>query len=389
MRIYNDSSFDNQTVSNNQIVPIYTNQNSNFSPGNIFFNSITNNFCGINNSGTAITLNPSTLATIGVGITPTGIAITPDNRYAYVANNNNYGILDSVTVIDLSTNLPIKTITDASLNQGYTVTIYSGNAYVTNSAGSTITIINTSSNTVTGTITGFDGPSGLVINGNIGYVNNYGASGGVESGNGHTISVVNMLTNTIIGTINVNQAPAALALSPNGQYLYCVNYVTGIANNGTINVIQTSNNTITQTINGFFGPFAISITPNGKFAYVTNFGSNNFSPFGTTISVVDLTSYTIVSTINAGIQPSGIAITQSGKYAYVLNYNTLYAGANFTNLTAGQGTINIIDTSSNKIIPPTILVGQSPSNITISPNGKLAYISNFISNTVSVITLLN
>ena len=298
-------------------------------------------------------------------------------------------LLTSVTVIDLSTNLPIKTITDASLNQGYTVTIYSGNAYVTNSAGSTITIINTSSNTVTGTITGFDGPSGLVINGNIGYVNNYGASGGVESGNGHTISVVNMLTNTIIGTINVNQAPAALALSPNGQYLYCVNYVTGIANNGTINVIQTSNNTITQTINGFFGPFAISITPNGKFAYVTNFGSNNFSPFGTTISVVDLTSYTIVSTINAGIQPSGIAITQSGKYAYVLNYNTLYAGANFTNLTAGQGTINIIDTSSNKIIPPTILVGQSPSNITISPNGKLAYISNFISNTVSVITLLN
>jgi len=33
------------------------------------------------------------IATIGVGDTPAGIAVTPDNRFAYVANNNNDGLI--------------------------------------------------------------------------------------------------------------------------------------------------------------------------------------------------------------------------------------------------------------------------------------------------------
>ena len=152
-------------------------------------------------------------------------------------------------------------------------------------------------------------------------------------------------------------------------------------------LLRTLDNTITATIHGFSGPFAIAITPNGKYAYVTNFGSNNFEPIGTTVSVVDLTTYTIVATINLGIQPSGIAITPDGRYAYASNYNTLYAGSGFTNLTAGQGTVNIIDIATNTVIPPTIVVGQSPDSVAISPNGQFAYVTNYTSNTVSVIAL--
>lgn len=137
-----------------------------------------------------------------------------------------------------------------------------------------------------------------------------------------------------------------------------------------------------------FGPFGIAVTPNGKYAYVTNFGSNNFAPFGSTVSVVKLQDHPrIVRTIEVGIQPSGIAITPNGKYAYVTNYNTLYAGSNFTNLTAGQGTVSIINLCTNRVIPPTIPVGSSPNTVTIAPNGKFAYVTNFISNTVDVIKL--
>jgi DNA-binding beta-propeller fold protein YncE len=93
-----------------------------------------------------------------------------------------------------------------------------------------------------------------------------------------------------------------------------------------------------------------------------------------------------VHTINVGIQPSGIVASLDGRYIYVCNYNTLYAGADFTNLTAGQGTVNIIDTSTNTLIPPTITVGQSPGNISINSNGKYIYVSNFTSNTISVIS---
>ncbi|MFA6066739.1 MAG: YncE family protein [Candidatus Babeliaceae bacterium] len=340
-------------------------------------------------------VEPNTvIATINVGVTPAGLAITPDNRFAYVANNNNYSLAggDTVSVLNLTNNTLAQTISDASFNEPYTVTINAAGtkAYVTNSNSTTITIIDIASNTVTGTIGGFDGPSGMVITpgGTFAYVNNYGGPGGVGSGNGTTVRVVNLNTNLIVGApITVGQAPAALAITPDGSFVYVINYVDGNTGTGTISIIRTSDNTVVGTITGFSGPFAIAITPDGTRAYVTNFGSNNFAPIGTTVSVVDLNSNTIIATINLAIQPSGIAITPDGRLAYATNYNTLYAGPGFTNLTAGQGTVNIIDTATNTVIPPIIAVDQSPDAVAISSNGEYAYVSNYTSNTVSVIAL--
>jgi YVTN family beta-propeller protein len=332
-------------------------------------------------------------ATIGVGDTPTGIAITPDNQFAYVANNfNDFPSGGSVSVISIKTNTVVMTINDPSFNEPYSVTINPAGTkvYVTNSQGSTVTIIDTATNTVVGVIDGFDGPSGFAItpNGNTAYVNNYGGPK-AGSGNGTTVSVVDLNTDTITGTITVGQAPASLAITPNGEFVYVINYVLGNTGDGTISIIQTSNNTVVGTILGFSGPFQIAITPNGKFAYVTNFGSNNFSPVGTTVSVVDLTSNTITTAIPLGTQPSGIALSANGRLAYVTNYNTLYLGAGFTDLTPGTGTVNIIDTRTNTVLSPVFIVGSSPADIAVTSDGKYAYVTNFSSNNVSVINILD
>ncbi|MEI8365422.1 MAG: YncE family protein [Parachlamydiaceae bacterium] len=334
------------------------------------------------------------VATINVGVNPSGIAVTPNNLFGYVANNNNSGILgaDNVSVLNLTNNNLETTINDISFNAPYTVTINASGtkAYVTNSGSTTVTIVDIASNTVSSTITGFDGPSGLVISpdGTTAYVNNYGSAGGVGSGYGTTVRIVDLLSNTIIGTpITVAQAPAAMAITPDGAFLYVACYVNGNPGTGVISVIQTNDNTVVDTISGFFGPFAISITPNGKHAYVTNFGSNNFSPVGTTVSVVDLQSNAITATIDLGTQPAGLAITPDGTLAYVSNYNTLYLGPDFSDLTAGQGTVNIIDTRTNQVLSPTIDVGLSPDAIAIAPDGLYAYVSNYTSNTVSVIPI--
>lgn len=117
--------------------------------------------------------------------------------------------------------------------------------------------------------------------------------------------------------------------------------------------------------------------------------ANNFAPFGTTVSIVDLHTRAIIDTITVGIQPSGIAISPDCRYTYATNFNTLYAvGApQFADLTPGQGTINIIDTKTREVVAPVIVVGESPANIAIAPNGKHAYVTNYTSNTVSVIKL--
>lgn len=336
------------------------------------------------------------LATIPVGDSPAGIAITPDNRYAYVANNNNDALPtgNTVSVIDLQSNTVITTISDVSFNEPYTITMNKAGtiAYVTNSNGTTISRVSTATNQVIGTITGFDGPSGMVItpDGTQAYVNNYGSPSGVGSGNATTVRVVDLNTNTIIGgPITVGLAPASLAITPDGAFVYVINYVDGNPGTGTMSIIRTSDNTVVGTIPGFSGPFSIVINTSGTYAYVTNFGSNNFSPVGTTVSVVDLKSNSIRATIVVGTQPSGIALTPDDRFAYVTIYNTLYLGPGFTNLTAGQGTVRIIDTCTNKVLCTVIIVSASPANIAISSDGKRAYVSNYTSDNVSVIDIVD
>jgi len=335
---------------------------------------------------------PNTVvATIPTGVTPAGLAITPDNDFAYVANNNNYGIsgLDSVSVLNLTTNTAETIIYDPSFSQPYTVTINAAGtkAYVTNSVTTTITIIDIATNTVIGIINNLNGPSGMVITPDqtTAYVNNYG----VNSGTGSTVDVVDLNTNTIIGSIVVGLAPASLAITPDGDFVYVINYVDGNTGTGTISIIDTNTNTvISPTITGLSGPFGIAITPDGNYAYITNFGSNNFEPIGTTVTVVDLTTNAVIDTINLfSIQPSGIAITPDGRFVYVSNYNSLYSGISFTDLVAGAGTVNIIDIATNTVIPPVIEVDQAPDAIAITSDGTFAYVSNYSSNTVNGIAL--
>jgi YVTN family beta-propeller protein len=195
------------------------------------------------------------IATIPVGDTPAGNAVTPDNRFVYVANNNNDSLPNgnTVSVIDARTNKVVTTISDASFNEPYTITINKAGtiAYVTNSNGTTITLISIETNQVIGTIGGFDGPSGMVItpDGTKAYVNNYGGPGGVGSGNATTVRVVDLTTNTIIGpAITVGLAPASLAITPDGAFVYVINYVDGNPGTGTTSIIRTSDNTVVGII---------------------------------------------------------------------------------------------------------------------------------------------
>lgn len=321
-------------------------------------------------SGGVLTVTSIISGVIGVGSTITGSGVTPTTITSLgtgIGGTGTYNIL-------LPQAVPSTTITSTQA-PGFTLT---------------------SGTTIIGYGTAFGGGVGTYIVNlpqTVGSTTIGAVTPGVGSGNGNTVSVVNLNTNTITSSIAVGLAPAALAITPDGNFVFSANYVDGNPNTATLSKIQTSNNTVIATIgpfspNGFSGPFAIKITPDGEKAYVTNFGSNNFFPFGTTISVVDLNLNIIIKTITLGIQPSGLAINKEGTKGLVSNYNTLYSNiSQFTGLTAGQGTVNIIDLLTDTVIEPIISVGQSPSYIVITPNDSKALVSNYTSNTVNVLSL--
>lgn len=323
-----------------------------------------------------------------VGINPSSMAIK-SNSHIYVTNSNNYGILgsDTVTVCNIETGLVEKTIKSSTFNEPYRIAIDRKDryGYVCNSGSpaqkgesGTLSIIDCDSNEVVGIIDGFDGPGGIAINKHYAYVTNYGAPGGLTSGFGKTISVVNLKKRQIIHTIPVDLAPSAIKCSPCGKYLYVTCYVDGNPGTGTFLIISTVTYEILSRIGGFSGPFDLGIAD--RYIYISNFGSNNFSPYGTTVSIVDLKRNAIIREIEVGIQPSAITVT--GKYVYVTCYNALYAGSQYTNLTFGEGSVVQINTKTKNISSPSLGVGSGPSGILYDNHHKRLYISGYPQNVI-------
>jgi YVTN family beta-propeller protein len=168
-------------------------------------------------------------------------------------------------------------------------------AYVTNVSG-TVSVIDTTANTVVATIPVGIFPSGVAItpDGTRVYVTNIFNS----------ISVIDAATNTVVVTIPSGQFPTGIAITPDGTRAYVVNQFVTNQGNSTVSVIDTMTNTIVATISVGLGPSEIAITPDGARAYVPD--QQDFI-----ISVIDTATNTVVTTIPVS-GAAGIAITPDG-----------------------------------------------------------------------------
>ena len=310
--------------------------------------------------------------TIAVGDTPTGVAVSGDR--AYVAR-----FFDgTVTVIDTTTNTVVDT--DPSTTdvvdpirvgtQPVAVAVSGNRAYVANYGG-TVSVIDTTTNRVIDTIAVGNSPAGIAVSGDRAYVANLGDG---------TVSVIDTTTNTVIDTdlstpdvvdpITVGNRPAGIAVS--GDRAYVTNYV-----DGTVSVINTTTNTVIDTdlsTPDVVDPITVGNVPqgiavSGDRAYVNNYGDGTVSVIDTTTNTVidtDLSTPDVVDPITVGNTPITVAV--SGDRAYVTNH--------------GDATVSVIDTTTNTVIE-TVPVGASPYGVAVS--GDHIYVANQ-DGTVSVIT---
>jgi len=93
------------------------------------------------------TATNTVVATIAVGQTPFGVAITPDGTRAYVAEANSF----TVSVIDTATNTVVATIPLVGTPIGVAITPDGTRAYVTINGDNTVSVFDTTSNTVAAT----------------------------------------------------------------------------------------------------------------------------------------------------------------------------------------------------------------------------------------------
>lgn len=223
-------------------------------------------------------------------------------------------------------------------------------AYVPN--GTTVSVIDTGTNTVVDTISGLPSPFGVALTPN-------GAFAYVTSLQGTTVSVIDR-TNTVVATVPGLSGPFGIAVAPNGTFA-CVANLT----NGSVGILNTATNTLATTISLPSGslPIGVVISPNSALAYVSNQGTN-------TVSVISTATNALVATVPVGTRPAFLAISPNGAFVYVPNLDS--------------ATVSVISTATNSVVA-TVPVGNNPVSVAIRPDGAIAYASNSADNTVSEI----
>jgi YVTN family beta-propeller protein len=210
--------------------------------------------------------------------------------------------------------------------------------YVANLNSNDVSVIDTTTNMVINTLTGFNGPFAVKfnpINQNM-YVTNYYSN---------TVSVIDSSYQDI-ATITVGNSPRFIAYDPNNQQMYVTNQ-----NSSNVSIIN-STNSVVDTINVGKGPNGIAYNSNTQKVYVDNENDN-------TVSIIDPTTNTAVgSPISVGNQPGSIVYDPDNHDMYVSNYGSSDVSVL---LTPGQGIQKIIDTLNGMNLPSNTTTSLEPS----------------------------
>jgi YVTN family beta-propeller protein len=285
------------------------------------------------------TATHSVIATVPVGLGPAAVAVTPNGRFAYVANQR------SISVISAASNTVVATVPLESSPSAIAMNPNGASVYVT-SASSGIFVIDTATNTVVNAIdVRFPIDLAIAPSGDLGYVTHSSVVNG--------ITVINTATSSVVTNIPLPvDITIAATVSPNGAFVYvtCLSVSTG----SKLAVIDTATNNVVALV-PLPGTFAqgVVISPDGAFAYVPNNGGGVCCGGGGTtssFSVIDTATNTEVARLFAGSSPFGIAITPDGAFVYVTDL--------FDN------TVKVISTANNSVVA-ILQVGNFPQSVAI------------------------
>jgi YVTN family beta-propeller protein len=168
----------------------------------------------------------------------------------------------------------------------------------------------------------------------------------------NTVSVIDTTTNTVTATIPVGEEPAAVAFLPDGSRAYVINRSSfGI---GTFTVIDTASSTVVATVDvpNVMAPMFSAVAPDGRTLYIPSFETQS-------VAVIDTATNTLRATIPVPVTgPTGTAVTPDGSRLYVCaNSGSVVVFDTATNaqigdpipITVGGAFLNLLVTPDGKM----------------------------------------
>jgi YVTN family beta-propeller protein len=297
---------------------------------------------------------PAVAATIPLEASPAFVDVSPNGKYAFIANAN----AQTVTVVDTPDKHVIATIPIAAGPPQFLALAPDGRRLYVSIFNDqrtihSIDVLDTSSNTVVATIPQPARPylPAVSPDGKQLYVPNHDIA---------AVSVIDTATNTVTGQIPVPPNPHWVAFSPDGSRAYTANHESNL-----ISVIDTSTLGVLTTIPVGTSPHSIAVNPRRPLAANVNFDSAS-------VSVIDTTTQKVVATIPVGQNPQDIAWAPDGRFAYAVNQ--------------GSNSVSVIDTTTNRVTT-TIPTGAGPTSIAVLPGSRQAYVSDTNGKSLTVLDL--
>lgn len=290
---------------------------------------------------------------IGPGTGPGQVAVAPDGRYAYTVNRDT----SSLSVIDTTLNTVTATVPITVGPPQFVAFAPDGRrAYlsITNSNRNDdmVAVLDTASNMIVATIPVGIFPYALSVSPD-------GKSVYVPDHDSDTISVISTATNTVVATIRVPASPHSIKFSRDGRRAYVANHQSNV-----VSVLDTTKNTISATVAVGLSPHSLAVAPDQSQVADVNYNGNSVSTIATPADVV-------TATISVGANPQDIAFAPDGQHAYVANN--------------ADNNISVIDAKNNRVTA-TIPAGRGPTSVAVTPDGRHAYVTNLDSADVTVLS---
>lgn len=229
---------------------------------------------------------------------PGGMALSPDGRSIYVANESG----DSLSVVDMTTRLVRSKIPVGYGPQDVALTPDGRFAYMTDFYG--VWVLDTKDRRPLQKIA-FRDPSTDADRTDVrkdGEIVYRGPRDIVMSPDGETayvaledsgeVAVLDTRVNRVAATVPVGRYPGGLALSPDGKRLFFAH-----RDSDHISVLDTEKQSVVRTVRVGRDPWDVTLSPDGSTAYVVNQAD-------ATVSVIELETFKVQSTIVLGVNGS-------------------------------------------------------------------------------------
>jgi YVTN family beta-propeller protein len=192
-----------------------------------------------------------------------------------------------------------------------------------------------------------------------------------------TVTMIDSKTDAVIGTINVGKRPRGLKLSPDQRFLYVA--VSGTPKGGPsvdertlpppdrsadgVAVIDLHTQRVVRLLESGSDPETFDLSPNGSALYVANEDAAR-------VSVIDVVSGKVLRTIDVGREPEGVTTRPDGAFVYVSSEQDHW--------------VDVIDAKSNTRVA-RIPTAARPRAILFTPNDERAFVSAEAGGSVTVI----